>query len=76
MKLEEFIEKFSAEFEMTPKEDITANTTFRNIDEWDSLLSLSIIGMIKNTYNIRVSGQEINSVNTVEELFNLVKKKL
>ena len=76
MKTEEFIAKFAEEFEMTDVNEITSKTEFKNLDEWDSLISLSIIGMINNTYKVKISGKDINSVNTVEELFNLVKSKI
>lgn len=75
MNLEKFIENVAAQYISTQSEEISATTAFRELDEWDSLLSLSIIGMIKNVYNVKLYGIDINSVNTVEELFNLVKAK-
>lgn len=76
MNLEKFIENVAAQYINTNPEEIKATTSFRELDEWDSLLSLSIIGMIKNSYNVKLYGNDINSVNTVEELFNLVKSKM
>lgn len=75
MELKMFVEKFSAQFEDTNPEDIKADTVFKDLEEWDSLISLSIIGMIKNTYNIKVSGEDMKSANTVENLFDLVKAR-
>ena len=59
MELHDFINNFAQQFEMTEPEEITATTVYRDLEEWDSLLSLSIIGMINNTYQVKVSGEEV-----------------
>ena len=75
MSLDQFIKDFANEFEMTDPEDITAETSYHNLDEWDSLLSLSIIGMVNNKYHVKISGEEVRNAKFVENLFNLVKSK-
>ena len=75
MELQDFINNFALQFEMTEPEEITASTIYRDLEEWDSLLSLSIIGMINNTYQVKVSGEEVKDQCTVEDLFNLVVSK-
>jgi len=75
MELHDFINNFAQQFEMTEPEEITATTVYRDLEEWDSLLSLSIIGMINNTYQVKVSGEEVKDQRTVEDLFKLVASK-
>jgi len=75
MNLEQFIKDFTAEFEMTEPEEIVAETVYRDLDEWDSLLTLAIIGMVNNKYHVKISGEEVRNAKTVENLFNLVKSK-
>jgi len=75
MELQDFINNFALQFEMTEPEEITASTIYRDLEEWDSLLSLSIIGMINNTYQVKVTGEEVKDQCTVEDLFNLVVSK-
>lgn len=75
MELQDFINNFAQQFEMTEPEEITATTVYRDLEEWDSLLSLSIIGMINNTYQVKVSGEEVKDQRTVEDLFKLVASK-
>jgi len=75
MELQDFINNFAQQFEMTEPEEITATTVYRDLEEWDSLLSLSIIGMINNTYQVKVTGEEVKDQCTVEDLFNLVVSK-
>lgn len=72
----EFLKNFSKEFEITEPEEIEMNTVFRELDEWDSLLGLSIIGMIKNKYNVTITGSEIKDCKTVKDLFNLVNSRI
>ncbi len=76
MDLDKFVENIAVQYINTKPEMIMPETQFRELDEWDSLMSLSIIGMIKNIYNVKLYGSDINSVNTVEELYNLVKGKI
>ncbi len=73
MKLEHFIEKFAMQFEDTDAEVFTASTEFRNLDEWDSMLVLSIIAMVDEEYEVRIKGTDIQEVSTVEELFYLIE---
>ena len=71
MTLNEFIKKFAEEFDETPMSDFTADTKYRQLDEWSSLSGLSIISMIDK----QITGADLRSVLTIEELYNLVKSK-
>ena len=75
MELQEFIENFADLFEDTPAEEITAETEFQTLDEWDSMTALVIIGMAKTQYGKDITGREIRSCTTVEDLYNLVASK-
>ena len=70
MTLEEFIEKFANEFDETPVENIKADTHFRELDEWGSLLGLSVISMIDDEFDVVITGADIRSCTTVEDLYN------
>ncbi|OFY43555.1 MAG: acyl carrier protein [Bacteroidetes bacterium GWF2_40_14] len=76
MELEVFVAKFAAQFELTNVEDISADTDFKELDEWDSLVSLSVIGMVKNEYKVKIAGSDIKNAKTVEDLYNLVKSRM
>ena len=51
MTLNEFIKKFAEEFDETPMSDFTADTRYRQLDEWSSLSGLSIISMIDEEFD-------------------------
>jgi len=75
MELNEFIQKFADQFEETDAKTLNAETEFRELEEWSSLIALSVIAMIDEEYDISIGGQEMRSVNTIGELFNLVNGK-
>ena len=46
MTLDEFVKAFAAEFDDTPEESFKADTNYKELDEWGSLVALSIISMV------------------------------
>lgn len=76
MEIKDFIEKFAAEFEMTEPEEFNENTQYRDLEEWDSLLGLSIIGMINNNYGVKVTGEEVKNAGTIMGLFKIVESRI
>jgi acyl carrier protein len=75
MGINNFVMLFGEQFEDTFIEEFTPETRFRDIEEWSSLTALSIIAMIDEEYEKQISGAELKSVNTIEDLYNLVKSK-
>jgi len=75
MELKDFIKQFSEQFDDTDASEIQANTNFQELDEWSSLTSLGVIAFVKTAYNKTVTGKEIRSCETIEDLFNLVADK-
>ena len=75
MELQEFITNFANQFEETDSSVFTKDTVFKNLDEWSSLLALSIIAMVDEEYEVTLKGDDIRSANTIEDLFEIVKSK-
>lgn len=75
MTLDEFIEAFAAEFDDTPVEAFKADTKYRQLDEWSSLTALSIISMVDDQFDKNITGADIRSTETVEDLYNLIQAK-
>ena len=51
MTLDEFVKAFAAEFDDTPEELFTPATNYKGLDEWGSLIALSIISMVDDERN-------------------------
>ena len=75
MTLDEFVKAFAAEFDNTPEEQFTPATKYRELDEWGSLVALSIISMIDDEMDVQITGADLRASQTIEDLFNLVKSK-
>ena len=76
MELQEFIEIFASQFDETDAQEFTANTTFKNMKEWSSILALSIIAMADEEYEVKLKGDDIRNSNTIEDLFDIVKSRM
>ena len=75
MEIKEFVENFANQFDETDPSEIAATTNFRELDEWSSLIGLSVIAMVDDEYDVTLRGEDMRKANTVEELFEIVKSK-
>lgn len=75
MTLDEFVKAFAAEFDDTPSEQFSPTTNYRELDEWGSLVSLSIISMVDDEMNKRITGADLRNCTTIEDLYNLIESK-
>lgn len=75
MEIKDFIENFAEQFEETDASEISATTEFKNLDEWSSLIALSVIAMADEEYDVTLKGDDIRGAVTVEDLFNIVKSR-
>lgn len=70
MTLDEFVEKFADELSETPAETVNAATKYRELNEWGSLVALSILSMIDEEYDQMLTGATLRKFDTIEELYN------
>lgn len=75
MELNEFIENFAEQFDDTDASEIKAETRFKELDEWSSLIALSVIAMVDEEYDVTIKGDDIRNSNTIQDLFNNIKAK-
>ena len=75
MELKDFIVKFANQFDEVEIDDIHPDTEYQNLEEWSSLTVMGLIAMVKTEYNKTITGRDLRSCKTVEELFNVVSKK-
>ena len=75
MDIKEFIENFADQFDDTEASELSAETKFKELDEWSSLTAMSLIALAKAEYGKTITGREVRSCKTVEELFNLIASK-
>ena len=75
MNIQNFVENFAAQFDDTEADVFTADTIFKQLDEWSSLTALSIIAMIDDEYDVIIKGNDIMNSETIQDLYNIVEGK-
>lgn len=74
--LNEFVELFAEQFDETDASVFAPETKFREIDEWSSLIGLSLIAMVDEEFDVTLKGDDVKSATTVQELYDIVISKL
>ena len=75
MTLDELIKVVAAEFEETPEEQFTADTIFKDMDEWGSLIALSIITTVEEEFDKSITGADLRACNTIKDLYDLIETR-
>lgn len=73
--LDEFVIRFAEEFDETPSEMFSPSTKFKDLDQWGSLIALSIISMVDEEFDKQIKGKDLRETDTIEDLYNLVAGK-
>lgn len=74
--LEEFVELFAEQFDETDASEIQASTVFHDLEEWSSLIGLSVIAMVDEEFDVALKGDDIKTSNTIQDIFEKVQSKL
>lgn len=76
MDLQEFVQHFAEQFDETDASIFTSQTKFHDLEEWSSLIGLSIIGMVDEEYDVALKGNDVKGSVTIEDLYNIVKSRI
>ncbi len=76
MNINDFVALFAEQFDCTDLNEFKPETAFRDLDEWSSLMALSIIAMVDEEYNVTLQGNDMKAAVTIEDLFHIVESKL
>ena len=75
MRVEEFTQKFADCFYQTEPASIKADTEFRKLEEWGSMMALIVIAMIDSESGKTITAEDLKSARTVADLFEIVNSK-
>ena len=75
MELQNFIQNIVDVFDDIDTSNFSALTDFKDNDEWNSLLALSVIAMVDEEYGVIITSDEIKQAKTIEELYMILKSK-
>lgn len=73
--IDELIELISEIIDL-PIDEIDENTGPESTPEWDSLAHLSIIAAVEEKYKIKIEMNDIILVSNINDLANLINKKI
>jgi len=76
MEINEFIANFADQFDETEASVFTPKTEYRELEEWSSLIALSVMSMIDDEYNVQLTADEMRKAHTVQDLFDIVNSKI
>ena len=66
MELQNFIQNIVDLFDDIDTSNFSALTDFKDNDEWNSLLVLSVIAMVDEEYGIIITSDDIRQAKTIE----------
>ena len=75
MELNEFVAHFAEQFEDTDASVFAPETKYHDLEEWSSLIGLSVIAMVSDEYDVTLKGNDVKNSVTIEDLFNIVKER-
>jgi len=73
--LDEFVKLIAELFDETDSAAIKAGTAFHNLDEYSSLIALSIIAMVDEEFDVIIKGDDMKASITIEDLYNKIISK-
>ena len=73
MDIKEFIEKFAEAIDIEASE-LTADTEFRTLDEWDSVAYISVIAMMDEEYDIQIEMPQFKQLKTLGAIAEYIEK--
>lgn len=73
--MEDFLEKFAEIFDDVNSSVLSAETKFRDLEDWDSIGGLSVIGMIDEEYGVTFNADDMKACQTLGDLYNRIQSK-
>lgn len=55
--------------------EINENTTANDIDEWDSLEHITLIGAVEKSFKMRFKMKEVSSMKNVGEMVDIIMER-
>jgi len=74
--IKKFIKKIENEFDDLPKESLGPDSSFRDIKDWSSMHALIIIALIDSEYEVLLNGEDLKLAVTIQDLYDIVLKKM
>lgn len=74
--LDEFVQLFAELFDETDASEFAPDTDFRELDEWSSLIGLSVIAMVDEEFGVALKANDFRQISTISDLYQVVVDKV
>ena len=73
MEINELIKVFDEVLNQEKKITISADTRYKECEEWSSLSAFMVTGLLYDKYQLKVRGNVFRKSETIAELFEIIK---
>ena len=73
--MEEFIVKFAEIFDDIDVSALSADTEFRGLDDWESMVALSDIAVTDEEYGVTLNADDRSGSCTIGDIFKAIESK-
>ena len=73
MKIDDLIGNIKDQFDEPESMNLTPMSNFKEVEEWDSIVAISVIAMADSEYGIKLTGEDIRNSKTINDLYIIMK---
>lgn len=70
MEIEKFLKLLVEELELESPLSVTTN--LKELEEWDSMVAMMLIGVVSNEFDMTLSAKDIEEITTIQSLINKI----
>ena len=70
MKKQDFINELAEELEV--ESQVTAETALKDLDEWDSMGAMILIGYVSDNFDVTLNAEDIEALTTFQSLVDKI----
>lgn len=76
MNITDFIKKIETEIDEFEAGTLKPDTDLRKTTAWTSMHALIIIALIDTEYNVTITGEDLRSITSIEDLYNIIQSRI
>ena len=75
ISLEKFVSDFAELFDDTDSSEIQATTNYQKLEEWSSLIAMTLVAYAKTEFDKSLSGKQIKECETVADIYRILTEQ-
>ena len=73
MNTKEILNSIYEELEIESVKELDSETVYKDLEEWDSMAVIILIGFFEENFSIKISGETLNELTTFGDIFKKLK---